>query len=258
MPTNNNRAYGAPRGRGRPKKDEVVAKPFVVHRDPRIKPENKAKYAEEAIKTATNLYKRYTKSFPNPLNIDVKDLCPEAREAWDYIFSNRGYTYDDVLANCQNDKVLESADEVLFAFEAFISYIRKNNFVKVFERPDGTPGVMPLIPNQTSLARWLGISAFNIGRTMGKATNKELQAYKRTLADCLSEGAMAGVYQSSSTMFTLKNMCDWADKYEERSVNKNEPLEVKEAEEVMAKLGYTRPQISGGGNGKELPSPTDD
>ena len=46
MPTNNNRALGEPRGRGRPKKDEVVAKPFVVHRDPRIKRENELKYAE--------------------------------------------------------------------------------------------------------------------------------------------------------------------------------------------------------------------
>lgn len=257
MPLNNNTAYGAPRGRGRPKKDEIVAKPFVVHKDPRIKPENSEKYAKEAIRAATNLYKRYSKSFPNPLNVDVKNLCPEARAVWDYIFSNRGYTEEDIFTNCQNDRVLEDAEEVLFAFEAFISYIRKNNFVKVFDRPDGTPGVMPLIPNQTSLARWLGISAFNIGRTMDKATSKELQTYKRTLADCLSEGAMAGVYQSSSTMFTLKNMCDWADKYEERSINKNEPLEVKEAEEVMAKLGYTRPQL-GGGDGKELPSPADD
>ena len=41
---------------------------------------------------------------------------------------------------------------------------------------------------------------------------------------------MAGIYQSSSTVFALKNMCDWADKYEERSINKNEPLAVKEAE----------------------------
>lgn len=258
MPTNNNRALGAPRGRGRPKKDEVVAKPFVVHRDPRIKPQNELKYAEEAIKNANNLYKRYRKNYPNPLNIDIKELSIEARTVWDYIFSGRYYTEEDVKANCQNDRVFESPDEILFAFEAFTDHIRKNNFVRQFERPDGGIGVMPLIPNQSSLARWLGVSQNVIGKVMSKADNTYLLAYKRMLADCLSEGAMAGIYQSSSTMFTLKNMCDWADKYEDRSINKNEPLEVREAEEVMAKLGYTRPQVLGGADGKELPSPAND
>ena len=258
MPTNNNRALGEPRGRGRPKKDEVVAKPFVVHRDPRIKPENELKYAEEAIRNANNLYKRYRANFPNPLNIDVKNLCDDARMVWDWIFSKREYTEEDVKRNCQNDRVLEDAEEVLFAFEAFTDHIRRNNFVRTFERPDGEMGVMPFIPNQSSLARWLGISQKCVSKIMSKADNKALQTYKRMLADCLSEGAMAGIYQSSSTVFALKNMCDWADKYEERSINKNEPLAVKEAEEVMAKLGYTRPSLIGGLNGKELPSPSND
>ena len=34
MPANNNKALGPPRGRGRPRKDEVVAKPFISDNTP--------------------------------------------------------------------------------------------------------------------------------------------------------------------------------------------------------------------------------
>lgn len=255
---NKNKPYGPPRKPGRPKKDELVVKPFVVHDDPRIKPENRIKYAEDAIKTADKLYKRYEKKYPNPLNIDIKNLCPEARAAWELIFSNRDYPRDYFEKGAQFEKTFFDPEEVIFGFEAFVSYVRANDFVRGFTRPDGTEGIMPIVPNQSNLARWMGVSNMSIARAMEKANNKQLASYKRLLADCLSEGAMLGIYQSSSTIFALKNMCDWADKYEDRSVNKNEPLEVKEAEEVMAKLGYTRPKLAGGADGKELPSPSDD
>lgn len=260
MPLNNHNAYGEPRGKGRPKKDELVVKPFVVHDRPHIKTENRLRYAEDAIKTADKLYKRYEKPYPNPLNIDVKDLTPEARMTWECIFSTREYPDDYFEKEFQHEKALETGEEVTFAFEAFTSYIRDNNFVKSFQRPDGEIGVMPLIPNQSNLARWLGVSSRAIGRAINdRGTEKDLATYKRLLADCLSEGAMAGVYQSSSTVFALKNMCDWADKYEDRSINKNEPLAVKEAEEVMAQLGYTRPQLIGGDkDGTKLPSSAND
>ncbi len=258
MATNHNRAYGEKRGPGRPKKDEVVSKPFVVHKSPRIKPENELKYAEEAIKTANNLYKRYRAKYPNPLNIDVMDLIPEAKMCWELIFSEREYTEEDVKQYWQRDRVLETPEEVLFAFECYVNYVRMNNFVREFERPDGTTGVMPIVPNQSNFARWLGISYMSVSRTMGKAEESHLASYKKVLGDCLSEGAMLGVYQSSSTIFTLKNLCDWADKYEDRSTKKDDKLAVEEAAELMKQLGYSRPQIGGEAVGSQLPSPADD
>ena len=69
---------------------------------------------------------------------------------------------------------------------------------------------------------------------------------------------MLGVYQSSSTIFALKNLCDWADKYEDRSTKKDDRLAVEEAAELMRQLGYSRPQIGGEAVGSQLPSPADD
>lgn len=260
MAVNDHPAMGEKRGRGRPKKDEVVCKPFIVHRDPRIKPENEVKYAEEAIRNATNLYKRYRKPYPNPLNIDVKDLLPEARAVWDYMFSLREFTMDDVQVNHRHEQCIRDGEEVLIAFEAYTDYIRKNNFVREFERPDGSTGLMPIIPNQTNLARWLGVSYMNISKAMDRSVDKAhcYASYKKMLADCLSEGAMAGIYQSSSTTFALKNLCDWADKYEDRSTKKEDNLAVDEAVALIEKLGYSRPKLGGGESGPSLPSPADD
>lgn len=260
MGVNDHPAMGEKRGRGRPKKDEVVCKPFIVHRDPRIKPENRLKYAEETIHNAENLYKRYRKPFPNPLNIDVKDLLPEARATWDYIFHTREFDQNDVHGNVRHEQTFRSAEEVLLAFEAYSQYIKDNNFVREFERPDGSVGVMPIVPNQTNLARWMGVSAMAISRAMDRSENSETcyAAYKRMLGDCLSEGAMAGVYQSSSTIFALKNLCDWADKYEDKGTSKNDSFAVDEAKALMESLGYKREQLGGSGNGSSLPSPADD
>lgn len=258
MATNHNPALGEKRGRGRPRKDEVVAKPFVVHRDPRIKPENEVKYAEEAIRNANNLYKRYRAKYPNPLNIDAKDLLPEARACWDILFHMREYTEEDVLRAFENDRALENGYEVLFAFEAYVNYVRNQNFVREFIKPDGSVGIMPIVPNQSNFARWLGISQQNISRAMNRGDDKVFDAYKRTLADCLSEGAMVGIYQSTSTQFALKNLCDWADKYEDKGTKKDDKLAVEEAVELMKQLGYSRPQLGGEANGTQLPSPAND
>lgn len=258
MATNHNRALGEKRGPGRPRKDEVVAKPFVVHRDPRIKPENELKYAEEAIKNAKNLYKRYRAKYPNPLNIDVKDLTPEAKACWEMMFSLREYTEEDVEQYWKFDRALETPDEVLFAFECYTNYVRANNFVREFTRPDGDTGVMPIVPNQSNFARWLGVAFSSLSRAMARADDSQLSSYKKILGDCLSEGAMLGVYQSSSTIFTLKNLCDWADKYEDRSTKKEDKFAVEEAAELMKQLGYSRPQIGGEAGGQKLPSPSDD
>lgn len=238
------------RGRGRPKKGEIVARPLTIHNWNRIKPENKMAYVRETVATANALYARYSRPYPNPLNIDEKNLDPTAKACWEYIFSQRGY---DGLPedHTTGKKRTINTQECLYAFECYLMWIRDNNFVKGFTRPDGTDGVMPIVPNQTNFARWLGVEHQRISEAIGD--DKEARdRYKRMLADCLSEGAMVGAYEKSSTIFSLKNLCDWADKYEDRSTNRADDLGVEEAQELMKQLGYTReratlspPQIEG-------------
>lgn len=229
-----------PRKAGRPKKDEIVVKKFTVHKKKDIKPENKLKYAKEAINTADNLYRRYSKSYPNPLNIDEKDLLPEARACWEYIFSTRNYNgLPELTKKASCERIFYDGKEVTYAFECYGDWVKSQNFVRTFTRPDGEQGVMPIIPNQSNFAKWLGISSQMVHTIMFR-DEEARNSYKRLLGDLLSEGAMAGIYQSVSTIFTLKNMCDWADKYEDRSKDKSDDLGVAEAEELMRQLGYAR------------------
>lgn len=227
--------------RGRPPKGEIVVKPFVVHDRPDMKPENKEKYAMDAIKRAEKLYQKYNMEFPNPLNIDAKKLCPEARETWEYLFSLRGYELgDEYKLKC---RALETPEEVLIAFESFCAYIRDNNFQKVYTKVNGEIGVLPIVPNMTNFARWLGISTRPIRMVMdGDYAAKE--DYKKMLSDLLSEGAMIGAYTSASAIFTLKNLCDWADNPEDRGSKKEKAfVPVEEAEKALRELGYTRPKL---------------
>lgn len=231
------------RGHGHPKKGELVVRPLMVHNLEKMKPENAIMAAKETIKTANALYARYSRPYPNPLNIDDKDLLPEARACWDYIFSQRGYSEDGATKSVGGKggrhKTFTDAEEVVYAFQCYAIWIRDNNFVREFNRPDGEVGVMPIIPNQSNFSRWLGIDYALITRAMVDDPNAQSR-YKNLLADLLSEGAMVGVYQTASTIFTLKNMCDWADKYEDRSTNRADDLGVAEAEELMKQLGYAR------------------
>lgn len=227
--------------RGRPPKGEFVVKPFVVHNRPDTKPENKEKYAMDAIKRAEKLYEKYNREFPNPLNLDAKKLCPEARSTWEYLFSIRGYEPSDLYKN--PIKALLNSEEVLIAFESYCGYIRDNNFVKAFTRPNGEPGVLPIVPNMTNFARWLGISTRPIRTVMDKDPAAK-EEYKKILSDLLSEGAMVGIYTSTSAIFTLKNLCDWADNPEDRGSKKEKSfVPVEEAEKALRELGYTRPKL---------------
>lgn len=229
------------RGRGRPKKGEVVTKPVVKHVRPDIKEKNKEKYAKQAIDNAIKIYKKYDSPSPNPLNIDAKSITKEAREAWKYLFSLRGYTGEEAIPV---ERTFYSGGEVIIAFELYCAYIRSNNFMTPIIRPDGEPGLIPHVPSQTAFARWLGCPRGAVYRAMQLATEEERHEYKTMLSDLLSEGAMMGVYNSGSTIFSLKNLCDWADKKEDRAA-KEEFTPVEDAEKLLAELGYSRPKLVG-------------
>lgn len=234
------RDTGEKRGKGRPKKDEIVVKPVVVHNRPDIKPENKMKYASQTVKNAEKIYRKYQSEYTNPLNVSEKNLSVAAKSTWQYIYSMRDYDGSE----CHHrERSIYDSSEVLFAFESFCAFIRDNAFCKPFTRADGDIGVMPIVPSQTNLARWLGIPRKSIYKAMMEGPESDRTEYKTVLADLLSEGAMMGVYSSSSSIFSLKNLCDWADKPEDRAVQKEEFVPVEEAEKALAQLGYTRPRL---------------
>lgn len=233
------------RSRGRPRNDEIVAKPFVPHVRPQIKDKNKEAYAKKAIRRAEQLYKQYEQPRPNPLNLADKDLTKEAKEMWGYIYSMR----ENMTPNF-HAKIFENCEEILTAFEGFCAYIRNHNFMKEFIRPDGEPGMMPIVPNVTNLALWLGISRRSMREHLANMSPSQESEYKSMLSDLLSDGALVGAYNTSSAIFTLKNLCDWADKREDRVVKVEDNASVKEAEENLKELGYTRPKLlEGGKNG---------
>ena len=127
-------------------------------------------------------------------------------------------------------------------FESFCSYIRDNNFVKQFTRADGEVGVLPIVPSQANFARWLGVSRFQITDAMRYCgCPEDYVHYKNMLADILSEGAMMGIYQTTMTIFSLKNLCDWADRYDDRPKEEADTTQtVEEAKALMESLGYKR------------------
>lgn len=225
------------RKRGRPRNDELVVQPFVPHVRPQIKEKNKAAYAKKAIRRADQLYKQYDQARPNPLNLEDKDLTKEAKAMWGYIYSMR-----DNLEPLQK-KIFENCDEILTAFEGFCAYIRKHNFVKEFKRPDGETGVMPIVPNVTNLAMWLGISRRSMRDHLANMSQSQESEYKSMLGDLLSDGALVGAYNTSSAIFTLKNLCDWADKREDRVVKVEDTSSVDEAKKNLEELGYSRPRL---------------
>lgn len=230
------------RGRGRPKEDELVVKPFVPHVRPQIKEKNKEAYAKKAIRRADQLYKQYAQPRPNPLNLEDKDLTKEAKEMWAYIYSTR-----ENLSIALNAKTFENCDEILTAFEGFCAYIRNNNFIKQFKRPDGGEGVMPIVPNVTNLALWLGISRRSMREHLANMSPSQEAEYKSMLGDLLSDGALVGAYNTSSAIFTLKNLCDWADKREDRITKVEDTSSIDEAKKNLEELGYVRPRLLEGG-----------
>lgn len=231
------------RKRGRPRNDELVVKPFVPHTRPQIKDKNKEAYAKKAIRRAEQLYKQYEQPRPNPLNLDDKDLTKEAKQMWAYIYSMR-----DSLSTRLDARIFEDCDEILTAFEGFCAYIRNHNFVKGFTRPDGEQGVMPIVPNVTNLALWLGISRRSMREHLANMSPSQESEYKSMLSDLLSDGALVGAYNTSSAIFTLKNLCDWADKREDRVVKVEDTSSVEEAKANLKELGYVRPRLLEGNN----------
>lgn len=194
-------------------------------------------------KNAERIYKKSMQSSPNPLNISNKNLTPEAKEAWKYVYSLRSVMMDDVPN--LHERVIYDGEEFLFLFEAYSAYIRDKGFAREITRENGDKVMIPIVPNIDTFARWLGVSNKLIRLRLDEMSDGEVKYYKDMLANLVSQGAMIQAYASQAAVFTLRNQCDWSDKYDERHAGTSEEgaLTQSEAEAILEKLGYVRPRL---------------
>lgn len=219
------------RGRQR-KEDEPL---YPLKRFDKAEDRNKEKYALRTIRDADRLLKQYEKVLPNPLNIDAKDLTPEAIKIWKYIYSLRE-------GNLVSIRTFNSVEEVLIGFEAYCDYVRKQNYTEVKE-VGGTVMPVPIVPNVLNFSAWLGVSRRVVHRVMMNATDYEKREYQSMLSELISGGGLVKAYDTSMAIFTLKNLCDWADKREDRIIGSKEIESIEDAKKQMAELGYTRTRL---------------
>ena len=99
-------------------------------------------------------------------------------------------------------KKFRNAKQLIALFGDFCDEIVNNDFSKV--------------PNQTNFCRWLGSHFESCDRkTIYNSLNKYFPTIKkdfeRIQGDVIAEGAMLGHYQSTMSIFALKNWCRWQD-----------------------------------------------
>lgn len=82
------------------------------------------------------------------------------------------------------------------------------------------------VPNQTNFCKWLEKHFDECNRrTIYNALNKYFPTVKKEFekiqSDVIAEGGMLGKYQSTMSIFALKNWCKWQDKPPEEPLEKN-------------------------------------
>lgn len=100
-------------------------------------------------------------------------------------------------------KAFNSAKKLIELYRLFTDEIIENGFEDV--------------PTQTAFSRWLKHHFREVDRrTIYNALNKYFPEVKEEFdqirADVLAQGALLGKYNSTMTIFGLKNWCHWTDK----------------------------------------------
>lgn len=102
-------------------------------------------------------------------------------------------------------KKFRNGTQLIELFRAFGDEIIENEFNRV--------------PNQTNFCKWLEKHYNSVDRkTIYTSLNKYFPTIKKEFeqiqSDIIAEGAMLGHYQSTMSIFALKNWCKWSDKQE--------------------------------------------
>ena len=111
-------------------------------------------------------------------------------------------------------RTFKDANAYRECFLEYLDYVVDNNFVE--------------LPTKGNFAKWAGIDRKTIYNTSKEYFPETKKDWQEALADCLTEGAAAGAYEKTITIFCLKNWCNWADKREEKVEQKQITLATKE------------------------------
>jgi len=99
-------------------------------------------------------------------------------------------------------RAFKSEEEVIKAFREFCSHIREDGFKEA--------------PTKLNFSAWTNVDMHTLYLTLNRYYPTIKKEYESLLAEVLTEGAMTGAYQSTMTIFCLKNWCDWTDKQEQK------------------------------------------
>lgn len=107
------------------------------------------------------------------------------------------------MAEFKKPKKFSSGKQLIELWSKFCDYIRDTEYSAA--------------PTQTDFCRWLKANYNGCDRkTIYNALNKYFPTIKaefeRIQADTITSGAMLGKYNSTMSIFALKNWCRWADK----------------------------------------------
>lgn len=109
------------------------------------------------------------------------------------------------MAGRGQPKKIKSGKQLIDLWTSFCEYIRDAEYT--------------IAPTQTDFCRWLSKEFDSCDRrTIYNALNKYFPTIKgefeRIQADTITSGAMLGRYNSTMSIFALKNWCKWTDKQE--------------------------------------------
>lgn len=108
------------------------------------------------------------------------------------------------MSNRGRPKKFNSGKELIELFSAFCDYITEQ-------------AAYTIIPSQTEFCKWLSREYKSTDRrTIYNSLNKYFPAIKkefeRLQSDVIAQGGMLGRYQSTMSIFVLKNWCKWEDR----------------------------------------------
>ena len=118
----------------------------------------------------------------------------------------------EVKAKENRKRLFESAEDFMDYWEAFLDHLKKDGY--------------SVPPTSSEFARWCGVSKRTVNNYIANYNLREKVA--PLTADCYVEGAMAKSYQTSMTIFALKNTCGWSDKREVSSIAGEKKIATKE------------------------------
>ena len=109
------------------------------------------------------------------------------------------------MAGRGQPKKIKNGKQLIDLWTSFCEYIRDAEY--------------SIAPTQTDFCRWLSKEFDSCDRrTIYNALNKYFPTIKgefeRIQADTITSGAMLGRYNSTMSIFALKNWCKWTDKQE--------------------------------------------